>query len=123
MIQMPENSGDYWPLVEADPRDWSREQKILFWWVVGLLPQCSPDGVIAMPGQAPIDSDGVREVIEAILPETDDKRGERAFLDVVWTYKGQNVIVPTSDEKIVLLKAGNILLRPDDSAEEREKFN
>jgi hypothetical protein len=121
-VTPPEPDAAYWRQVEADPRDWSRDQKILFWWIVNLLPMITDEGVIAMPGQAPLKDSEVIEVLEAILPENESRRGERAFLDVIWNYQGQNAIIPTAEEHLLILKEGQIIVRPDDQASEREKF-
>lgn len=112
---------DYWHLVEGDPRDWTEDQKILFWWVVGLLNKVGPQGVIAAPGQAPLDDDQIRAVFEEILPKTPDHRGERSYLDKIWSYDGQLVIFPSSDGNFVMIEAGQIVIKNDPDSETREK--
>lgn len=112
---------DYWHLVKADPRDWEYDQKVLFWWVVGLLKRVGPQGVIAAPGQAPLDDDQIRAVFEEILPKTPDRRGERSYLDKIWSYDGQLVIFPSSDGNFVMIEAGDIVIRDDPDSETREK--
>lgn len=113
---------DYWKLVEADPRDWSRDQKILFWWVVELLTRVGPQGVIAAPGQAPLNDDQITEVFKQILPREGGRKGERSYLDKIWTYEGQLVILPSADNHFVMLESGRIVIKDDPDAQSREKL-
>lgn len=110
---------DYWDLVEADPRDLTRDQKILFWWVVGLLRSVSSDGAIVGPGQAPLNDDQIREVYEAILPE---EGTERSYLDKIWSYSGQKVIFPSNEGHLVMISSGEIVIEEDKEADFREKL-
>ena len=42
----------YWELVEDGPDNYTRDQRILFWWVVMLLPRLAEGGVIMTPDPA-----------------------------------------------------------------------
>lgn len=113
---------DYWHLVKADPRDWNEDQKILFWWVVTLLSRVGPQGVIAAPGQAPLNDEQIKAVFEEILPQTPDRRGEKTYLDKFWSYDGQLIILPSSDDHFVMIEAGKVVVRDDPDADKREKL-
>jgi hypothetical protein len=112
---------DYWDLVEADPRDWTHDQKILFWWVVTLLAKVGADGVIAAPGQAPMSDEQITDVFNAILPEKG--RNERTYLDKMWKYENQVVIFPSADGHIVSIKGGVVTIQHDPHSDSREKFD
>jgi hypothetical protein len=102
------NEKEYWELVDADPREWSRDQKVLFWWVVMLLPQVSKG--IVTPDPSPLTTSQIQEVFEAILPqaENDTHAGSRAFMDRIWNYEGQLVLTGSTDGDSVSITNGNI---------------
>lgn len=97
----------YWTLVENDPRDWSHDQKVLFWWVVHLLPKMSDDGVIAAPSEAPLTDAEISEVLEEILPL---EGNTRVYMDEEWKYEDQTVIMPSSEGHVVMIQNGKVMV-------------
>jgi len=97
---------NYWDLVDSDPRPWSRDQKILFWWVALLLHKVVQGGIIAAPDPAPLKDDEVVQVFNELLPK--EGTNERSYLDVIWVYKNQTVIIPTSEGNMATIKSGKI---------------
>lgn len=95
---------EYWALVESDPRDLTRDQKILFWWVVSLMGMMAPAGVIMAPNEAPLTTEQIKEVFEELLPiEGRSRTSEVSYMDHTWAFKNQKVIVPSSDGTLVRL--------------------
>lgn len=119
MLRMELLDRDYWELVEADPRDWSDDQKILFWWVVGLLSKVSPHGVIMAPAQAPLTDTEIVEALEAVLPQ--DGR-QRSYLDKIWSYEDQRIVFPSSEGSLVMIKHGEVVIEKDPFADKRERL-
>lgn len=101
---------DYWTLVNADPRDWSREQKILFWWIVTLLGKVSAGGMIAAPDPAPLTDQQIIDVYKAVLPNDSD---ERAYMDKTWRYQDQIIMFPSAEGSLVSVVHGAIDVKPD----------
>lgn len=113
---------DYWHLVEADPRDWRHDQKILFWWVVTLLTKVGAGGVIMAPAQAPLTDEEIKTVFKEILPAPGKEGQERSYMDKFWSYKGQKVIFPSMEGHLVIIDDGQIFVEEDEIAEQRDQF-
>lgn len=101
---------EYWTLVEQDPREWSHDQKVLFWWVVHLLPKMSADGVIAAPDEAPLTDAEIVEVLEEVLPH---EGNTRAYMDEEWRYEDQTVIMPSNEGHFVMIENGKVKIEND----------
>lgn len=96
---------EYWELVETDPRDWTHDQKVLFWWVVAMLRRCVPGGLIAAPDPAPLTDEQISDVLREVIPTEGDTR---EFAGESWTYENQLVLMPSSEGNIVQIKTGNV---------------
>lgn len=108
---------DYWTFVQADPRDWDRNQKVLFWWLVACLEKVSPNGVIAAPDKSPLLDEQIIEVFEAVLPE--EGRAEKSYLDQVWEYQGQSFLFPSIEGNLITVKDGKIGVEEDPASDQR----
>lgn len=99
----------YWRLVESDPRDMTRDQKILFWWLVGLLPRMAEGGGIVAPDPAPLSEDQIIEVYEKVLPAPDKPLdSQMSYMDEFWTYTGQTVVIASQNGPVITIREGNI---------------
>jgi hypothetical protein len=108
---------DFWKKVDSDKRNWNRNQKILFWWVVSLLPQMKRGGVIMQPDKAPLTDAEIVEVCEALLPEEGQTR---SYLDATWQYEDQKIVIPSKEGNLVTVDKGNIEISEDSLSDLRK---
>jgi len=93
----------YWDLVENDPRDWSRDQKVLYWWLAKTLVMMSGEGTILCPAPAPLTEEEIVEVLSTILQE-----GAGEYLNRPWEYINQSIITYTQTNEEVRVRDGAI---------------
>lgn len=108
---------EYWSLVDADARDWERNQKILFWWVVTCLQKINPNGVIAAPDKSPLSDEQIVEVFEEVLPE--EGKSEKSYMDQIWSYQNQTLMFPSLDGNMVRVIDGKIEVVEDLASDQR----
>lgn len=99
---MTEEEG-YWELVNSDSRQWTHDQKILYWWLAKCLVSLSHVGTVICPASAPLTEDQIIQVFSALLWE-----GSGAYLGRTWQYIDQTIITYAQDGVEVLIKSGTI---------------
>lgn len=113
---------DYWTLVDADPREWDRNQTVLFWWIVLLLPKSREGGFIGQPDKAPLTDEQIIEVFKAVLPSEGET--ERSYLDHTWSYRNQRLVFPSIENHLVSVIDGAISVEKDPvSHKRREEYD
>jgi len=94
----------YWELVENGPDNYTRDQRILFWWVVMLLPRLAEGGVIMTPDPAPLTA----EEIERVFLDLHGDQGE-PYLGQSWSFSRNTVITQSSDGFTITLEQNGLV--------------
>lgn len=91
----------YWGLVAEDGRDLSRDQKILFWWLVYMLRVIRDQGVVATPDPSPLTSEEIKDVYRLLLDDD-------AYMGQTWNVGQKNIMVLDKDGEFVSVSHGKI---------------
>lgn len=96
----------YWALVEEGPVPFSRNQRILFWWIVLFLPRLKDHGVLAAPDPTPLTVEEIVEVFERILPAPGES--SQSACGQTWSYVNQRLVFESETGTFVQLREGEI---------------
>ncbi len=91
----------YWTLVNEDKRDISRDQKILFWWLVYMLRVIHDQGIIATPDPSPLTAAEIKAVYNLLLDEDQ-------YMGHTWNIGNKNIMVLDNGGVFVAVAQGKI---------------
>lgn len=92
---------NYWTLVDDDKRDMTRDQKILFWWLVYMLRVIRDQGVIATPDPSPLTAEQIKTVYKILLDQDE-------YMGQTWNVGQKNIMVLDNDGEYVAVAHGKI---------------
>ena len=83
----------YWALVEIGPDNYTRNQRILFWWVVMLLPQMAEGGIIMTPDPSPLSVEQIARVFTDLAEVSGEKDNGEILLEDEDSWNGTKALI------------------------------